>query len=143
MKPVDEAAKNKAVMAKFVELFTTGKWEDLNQVIASTCVLHHPGGVDLVGLEAMKADWQVFFGSLQDLKATPKAEISEGDFLIEFLTFEATYKGDFMGRPIANAPVKYNQVEMVRIADGKIVEWWVEYDRLWMAQELGFDLKPK
>jgi len=40
-------------------------------------------------------------------------------------------------------PIQYNQVEMVRIADGKIVEWWVEMDRQWMSEQLGFELKPK
>jgi predicted ester cyclase len=34
-------------------------------------------------------------------------------------------------------------VEMARIADGKIVEWWVEMDRLWMSEQLGFELGPK
>lgn len=32
-------------------------------------------------------------------------------------------------------------VEIVRIADGKIVEWWVEMDRLWMSEQLGFEFK--
>jgi hypothetical protein len=27
--------------------------------------------------------------------------------------------------------------------DGKIVEWWVEFDRLWMSEQLGFALRPK
>jgi hypothetical protein len=45
-----------------------------------------------------------------------------------------------MGQQIAGVPIKYNQVEMMRIADGKIVEWWVENGRLWMSQQLGFDL---
>jgi predicted ester cyclase len=48
-----------------------------------------------------------------------------------------------MGQHVSGAPVKYNQVEMLRIAGGKIAEWWVEMDRLWMAQQLGFELKPK
>jgi len=38
-------------------------------------------------------------------------------------------------------PIKYNQVEMQRFEDGKIVEWWVENDRLWMAEQLGMELK--
>ena len=139
----DQAAANKQVMHKFIELFQSGKWDDLSQVVAADCVLHYPGGVDVVGLDAMKAGWKVFYGALTDLKATPGAEISEGDTLIDFLTFEAKYTGDYMGRQISGLPVKYNQVEKVRVANGKIVEWWAEMDRLWMAEQLGFELKPK
>jgi predicted ester cyclase len=85
----------------------------------------------------------VFFGAMRDMRVTPVAEISEGDLLVDFYTFEATYEGDYMGQQVAGVPITYNQVEMMRIADGKIVEWWVENDRLWMSQQLGFDLEPQ
>jgi predicted ester cyclase len=139
----NQADANKQVVHKFIELFQAGKWDDFDQVIAADCVLHYPGGVDVVGLDAMKAGWQVFYGALKDLKFTSLAEITEGDRLIDFLTFEATYPGDYMGQQVSGAPVKYNQVEMMRIKDGKIAEWWVEMDRLWLSQQLGFELKPK
>ena len=68
------------------------------------------------------------------------AEIAEGDRLMEFLVFEAVYEGEFMGKQISGVPIKFNQVEMVRIDDGRIVEWWVEQDQLWKAQQLGMEL---
>jgi predicted ester cyclase len=139
----DQAAGNKQVVHKFLELFESGKWDDFDQVIATDCVMHYPGGVDVVGLDTLKAGWRVFYGALKDMKITLLAEISEGDILMDFYTLEATYTGDYMGQQVTGAPVKYNQVEMLRIADGKIAEWWVEMDRLWMAQQLGFELKPK
>jgi predicted ester cyclase len=139
----DQAAGNKQVVHKFLELFESGKWDDFDQVIATDCVMHYPGGVDVVGLNTLKAGWRVFYGALKDMKITLLAEISEGDILMDFYTLEATYTGDYMGQQVTGAPVKYNQVEMLRIADGKIAEWWVEMDRLWMAQQLGFELKPK
>ncbi|MFL7810468.1 MAG: ester cyclase [Anaerolineae bacterium] len=40
-------------------------------------------------------------------------------------------------------PVQFNQAETMHIVDGKIVEWWVEFDRLGMAEQLGFELQPK
>jgi predicted ester cyclase len=118
----DQAARNKEVMHEFIRLFETGNWDDFDQVIATDCVLHYPGGEDVVGLDAMVAGWAVFFPKLRDLKVTPLAEISEGDILIMFLTFEATYEGEFMGKQVSGIPIKYNEVEMVRISDGKIVE---------------------
>ena len=139
----EQATSNKQIMHKFIELFESGKWDELDQVIDTDCVLHYPGGVDVVGLEAMKAGWQVFFAALQDLAVAPIAEISEGDILMEFYTFDANYTGEYMGQQVSGVPIKYNQVEMVRIADGKIVEWWVEMDRLWMSQQLGFEIEPK
>jgi len=88
----------------------------------------------------MIAGWQEFFPKLKDLKFTSQGEVTEGDLMMEFLTFEATYEGDYMGRQIDGAPIKYNQVEMQRYQDGKIVEWWVQNDRMWMAEQLGMGL---
>lgn len=139
----EQVASNKQIMHKFIDLFESGNWDDFDQVIANDCVLHYPGGVDVVGLDAMKSGWQVFFGAMQDMSVTPLAEVSEGDILMEFYTFSANYTGEYMGQQISGVPIKYNQVEMVRIANDKIVEWWVEMDRLWMSQQLGFELEPK
>ena len=139
----EQAAGNKQVLQTFLGLFMSGKWDDFDQVIATDCVLHEPGGVDVVGLDAMKALWQVAYAALKDMSATTIAEVSEGNFLVDLLTIEATYEGEYMGRQIAGVPVKYNQAETFRIVDGKIVEWWVEFDRLWMSEQLGFELKPK
>lgn len=136
----DQVTANKEVMGKFLELFSTGAWDDFDQVIAADCVLHYPGGVDIIGLDAMVAGWQAFFPKFKNMKVTTQAEVSEGDRIMEFLAFEATYEGEYMGQQVSGVPIKYNQVEMQRIADGRIVEWWVENDRLWMAQQLGMEL---
>ena len=48
-----------------------------------------------------------------------------------------------LGLFIAGVPIRFNQAETMRIVDGKIVEWWVGFDRLWMSEQLGFELQPK
>jgi predicted ester cyclase len=136
----EQVSKNKQVMHKFIDLFESGNWDAFDQVIVADCVLHYPGGVDVVGIDAMKAGWQVYFGSMQNMSVTSIAEVSEGDTLIEFYTFNANYTGEYLGQQVLGIPIQYNQVEMVRIENEKIVEWWVEMDRLWMAEQLGFSL---
>lgn len=122
----EQAARNKEVLQKFITIFVSGKWDDLSQVIATDCVLHYPGGRNVVGLDAMKAGWAVFYGALKNMKGNALSEISVGDTLMTFLDFEATYEGEYLGKKISGAPVKYNQ-----------------YDRFWMSEQLGFELKPK
>ena len=137
----DQAAHNKEVIHRFIELFMQGNWqEDLPKVIAEDCIIHYPGGKDVVGLQAIMKNWAIFFGALKDLKVISLAEMSEGDLVIELLTFEAIYDGEFMGRQVNGVPIKYNQVEMAKIADGKIVEWWIEQDRLMMMEQLGMEI---
>jgi predicted ester cyclase len=139
----DQAASNKQVVQTFLGLFMSGNWDAFDTVIATDCILHEPGGVDIAGLEAMKALWQVAYVPLKEMRPTTIAEISEGDIYMILLTIEATYEGEYMGQQIAGMPVQYNQAETMRIVDGKIVEWWVEFDRLRMSEQLGFELQPK
>jgi predicted ester cyclase len=139
----DQAASNKQVVQTFLGLFMSGEWDKFDQVIATGCVLHEPGGMDIVGLEAMKALWLEAYGALKNMKGTTLAETSEGDIYMTLLAMEASYEGEYMGKQIAGVPVNYNQMETMRIVDGKIVEWWVGFDRLWMSEQLGFELKTK
>jgi len=139
----DQAASNKQVVQTFLGLFMSGNWDAFDTVIATDCVLHEPGGVDIAGLEAMKALWQVAYAPLTDIGATTVSEISEGEFLSGFYVMEATYEGEYMGQQISGVPVRFFQAETMHIVDGKIVEWWVELDRLWMSEQLGFELQPK
>jgi predicted ester cyclase len=139
----DQAASNKQVVQTFLGLFMSGNWDAFDTVIATECVLHEPGGVDVAGLEAMKALWQVAYVPLKEMRATTIAITSEGEFFTGLYTMEATYEGEYMGRQIASVPVQFNQAETMRIVDGKIVEWWGGFDRLWMSEQLGFELQPK
>ena len=51
----DQTASNKQVVQTFLGHVMAGNWDAFDRVIATDCVLHEPGGVDIVGLEAMKA----------------------------------------------------------------------------------------
>ena len=104
----DQAAHNKEVVHRFIELFMKGNWqEDLPKVIAEDCVIHYPGGEDVVGLQAIMQNWANTFGALKEMNVTPLAEMSEGDLLIDFLTFEAIYDGEFMGRQVSGKKTKF------------------------------------
>ena len=132
------AAANKAVMQRFIELFIKGDWEeDLPEVIAPDCVLHEPGGVDLAGLEAMILFWKSHYPKLKNLEWDVLGQISEGDLLAIDLIMRATFEGEFNGRQIDGKPVEYQQFELMRISDGKIAEWWVQFDRQRFAEQLG------
>jgi predicted ester cyclase len=137
---VREAEQNKNTSHAFLELFMSGEWNRFNEVIAEDCVLHYPGGVDVVGLEAIKEGWDVTFSALTELNVESRGRISEGDILMELRVFVAVFVGDFRGEPVNGTSVRFTQVEMTRYEDGRIVEWWVEQDQLWQAQQLGMSL---
>ena len=79
----DQAASNKEGLQAFLGMFMSGNWDDFDQVIAADCVLHEPGGIDLVGIDQMKAAWAEGYAPLTNLNVTPVAEASEGKYLMD------------------------------------------------------------
>jgi predicted ester cyclase len=63
--------------------------------------------------------------------------IAEGDRVMVRWKFHGAHQGEFSGLPPTNRPVTYSGINIFHIADGKIVEIWDIYDRLWMWQQLG------
>jgi predicted ester cyclase len=68
--------------------------------------------------------------------------ISEGDKVLARTTDSATHTGEFMGIAPTGKTVKFGELHLFRIKEGKIAEYWIQEDFLWMNQQLGMELKP-
>ena len=59
--------------------------------------------------------------------------------LIQYGTHRAQYKGiEPTGKYVSNLAI-----HVMRIADGKVKEWWALEDNLGLMRQLGMELKPK
>ena len=85
----------------------------------------------------------MFYDALPDYKHTIEDVISAGDKVVVRCTNRATHTGELMGIPPTGNKVEYGEIVIIRLADGKIAEIWVQEDDLWMMQQLGMDLVPK
>ncbi len=63
--------------------------------------------------------------------------IAEGDKVVLRFTFRATYAGGFMNIPATGQQVAMPGIIIYRIADGKIVEHWMEVNSGALMQGLG------
>jgi predicted ester cyclase len=63
--------------------------------------------------------------------------IAEGDKVATRKTFHGTHRGEFMGISPTGQRVSIELIDIVRIADGKVVEHWSMGDNLGMMQQLG------
>jgi len=135
--------QNKEIILKMIELMNSGNFAELDTVISKDCIIHYPGGQDVIGLEAFLEHMKVGFAPFSDLEGTQSDLIAERDKVFYRLTLVAAHQGEFMGSPATGKRIKWTQMELCHISDGKIVEWWVEQDNLGFMQQLGMELKPK
>ena len=63
--------------------------------------------------------------------------IAEDDRVVVHWTSQGIHQGEFHGLPPTGKQVTNSGINIFRIADGRIVEVWDIFDRLWMWQQLG------
>ena len=63
--------------------------------------------------------------------------LAENDFVLVFLNFTGTHRGEFEGMTPTNKLVKIRSADLYRIENGKIVEHWDVVDRLDYLKQTG------
>jgi Predicted ester cyclase len=90
----------------------------------------------------VKTFFAMLRGAFPDLHATVDDVIAEGDKVVQRTTAHGTMKGEFAGMPPSGKSATWQQIHILRFADGKEVEHWAVTDQLSMLQQLGFVEAP-
>lgn len=93
-------------------------------------------------MEGTKAFTGMYRSAFPDTKMTIDLQIAEGDKVTTRWTAHGTHKGELMGIPATGKQVTITGVGIDRIAGGRIVETWGEFDLMGMMQQLGVVPSP-
>jgi predicted ester cyclase len=74
---------------------------------------------------------------LPDLHLTIEDLIAEGDKVVSRNVVTGTHQGEYMGLPPTGKSVTYNEIFIVRFANGRIAETWGVVDVLSQMRQLG------
>lgn len=134
---------NKALTRRiFEEGVNQNKPSVFDELIAPSFVSYDapPGyGRDLEGFRRLIATFRAAF---PDLHITIEEELAEGDKVIHRGYGTGTHRGDFQGVPPTGKQVKIKYIDIWRVANGKMVENWVQMDLLGLMQQLGVVPSP-
>lgn len=61
----------------------------------------------------------------------------DGERAVARVHARGTHRGDYLGYRPTGLPVEFTEMIMFRIADGRIVEWWVEGNQLRIVEKVG------
>lgn len=96
------------------------------------------GGVKAVDL----ANWKEIVAGCQrafsDLEVTILMQIAEGNLVATRWQFAGMQTGEYLGHPPSGKRAIWTGVQIARVADGKIVESWVNWDKFRMFEALDF-----
>ncbi len=133
--------ENKALARRLYDVFNqalrTGDVAALSTVLSADTVDHNPAPGQAPGLEGVKQVFSQFRAAFPDLQFMVADMIAEGDKVASRITSSGTHKGDFQGLPATGKQVTLAGIDILRIAGGKVVERWGEFDNLGLLQQLG------
>jgi steroid delta-isomerase-like uncharacterized protein len=137
------AEENKAITRRAYEAINQKNLDALDQMVASDIIDHDPGPGQGPGLEGVKQYFSSLHTAFPDVQMNIDDMIAEGDKVVARVNMSGTHQGEFMGNDPTGNRVTITGIDILRIADGKIVERWGKFDDLSMMQQLGVISEPE
>jgi predicted ester cyclase len=128
--------ENKQIVRRLLEEGVGGGAEDvISELVAPDAVSHNPlpgqpQGADGIRerVRRLRAGFDYDF-SVEDM-------IAEGDRVATRNSIKGTHTGEFLGVPATNNDVKMEDMSVMRVSGGKVVEWWDELDLASLLQQV-------
>ena len=132
---------NKALARRALELWTTTSADAPEDVLAESYINHQEpdvkGDVIALGLVGWKALVKAHHAAFPDLLVRFLMQIAEDDLIATRWEFTAIHLGEYLGVPPSGRKIVWTGIEIDRIANGRIVESWVDWDKHRFLQGLG------
>ena len=129
---------NKALVRRFSNEFKNKANHGIVDELMTPGFQHHFKDPRLPkGREGMKLLGGIVVQAFPDVHANIQDLIAEGDKVVERTEAGGTQRGEFNGVPASGRPVKWSELHVYRIENGKIAELWSEIDFLGMMMQIG------
>jgi predicted ester cyclase len=130
--------QNRAAYERFChEVLLRGNVDAIDDLVDPSVVSHSPFPGQAPGRKGFKDAFAQFRAAFADLEISIRDMVAGGDKVVGYFTVKGVHSGDFMGISATGKTVAYEEMVIVRFANGKIVEHWSVADTLAMMQSLG------
>jgi C-1 hydroxylase len=125
--------ENKWVVCRFIEAYNERKLHLIDDFVSPDYVDHSNN----VGREGLKQLIAMGLNAFPDWQETVEDIIAEGDKVWVRLSYTGTHKGDFMGLNPTDKKITSKSVDIYRIDDGKLAEYWNVTDNVNIFKQVG------
>jgi steroid delta-isomerase-like uncharacterized protein len=135
--------ENKRIVRAFIEAAFNQHRADKAAEYMTPDIKWHGGTLGTVeGRDNFAGLIGAIVGALPDLRNVEQDIIAERDIVSVRAVVEGTHKGDLLGIPASGRQVKWDAVDVYRVADGKIAEEWAADDLLAFVYGVGAYTPP-
>jgi predicted ester cyclase len=131
------SAANKQIVRRALE----EPWADLDvldELISDEYIGYDPALPEPIrGVQGAKDNVKGYIAAFEGAQITIKEQIAEGDLVASRWEGRGKHTGEIMGIAPTGTDAVVSGLTLSRVADGKIVEEWTNWDTLGMLQQIG------
>jgi predicted ester cyclase len=90
------------------------------------------------GMESLRKVFPAFIKGLPDVTVELQQQISEGNKVASHWVFQGTHSGELYGIPPTGKKVRFQNLNIMHIEDGKVVQYNSEVGWLALFMQIGF-----
>ena len=124
--------ENKAIVRRWIEAYNKRNL-DFDEFIALD-YFDHTNQVDAEGLKQL---FNMGLKAFPDWNETIEDIIAEGDKVWVLITYSGTHTGEFMGLAPTGNKITTKAVDIYRIVNGKLAEYWNVTDNMRLFKPIG------
>jgi len=122
----------------FDEVWNKKRMEAIDEMASPDVVGHGQAQHDTdIGMREFKPFVMGFHKAFPDMKIAIDYVVEQGDKVVARWTATMTHKGEFLGIPASGKKATVTGTTTQRIANGKIVEGWDNWDQLGLLVQIG------
>jgi predicted ester cyclase len=130
--------QNKAIVRRLIEEPWKGDLSVADELIDPNYVGYDPSIPEpLRGPDGFKENVSTYRSAYSDARITVDDQIAEGDKVATRWTGRGTHDGDLMDIAPTGKQVKVSGLTISRLANGKVIEEYTNWDTFGMMQQLG------
>lgn len=128
---------NKATVARYGELWTTGNLAIADEICADDLVILHADGGETSGRAAFKAGVALHHDRLADFRVSIDDVVADGDKVAIRFTARANHTGPFLGSTPSGQPLRWTGMQLLYLTEGRIARIRHQPDDLNLMRQLG------
>jgi len=133
--------ENKQLVRRWcAEVWNDGRADAIEEMFDENGIAHglsDDPSQPITGPRQFKPFHTLFRDAFPNMEIVVEYMIAEGDKVAARCSVRAKHEGDFLGKEATQSPVEFTGMTIVRIANGKIVEAWNNFDFMRLHKQVG------
>ncbi len=135
--PADGLEDLKALNRRWIEAFNAQDWETERALRGKNFKAYMSGSKEPLDFDAWSGFMEGFTTAFPDARIDIEECIAEGEHVVTRWMLSGTHRGEFQGVPASGRAVRIPGIEFNRVADGRLVDHWSQFDLVALLAQIG------